>query len=184
MIFTTYDLASRGKNETNKNQCWGVYDDGSSQPIYGPAYQNACVHSGSTEYSGGNTTWYNYTLATAGTIIDENTDSEHPPTNTATATESLCPKGWTLPSRTQTQTIGPSSGSTTYVSIFSPVLGGGYYNGIARDEADNGRWWSSDASNVYTASSRYYLNYTSNKLTTYNRGNRHYGLYIRCVQAS
>ena len=175
----TYDLVSRGKDETNKNQCYG---EAESEKGWGPGFQYACIHSDSTEYSGGNTVWYNYTIASADTIIDENTDSDHPATNTATATESICPKGWTLPTVTQTRTIGPNSGSTTYISILSPVLGGDYMIGELKREDKYGYFWNSTAASG-SALKRNDLYYDGSILSNASKS-RHSGAYIRCVQAS
>ena len=118
------------------------------------------------------TNWYNYTLATASTIIDENTTSGSPATNTNTATESICPKGWTLPNKTQID-------GQRNISSFSPVLGGSYYNGTPYNEATHGLWWGSTA---YNGAARYLLFYYGSSLYT-NNGTRRNGRYIRCVQA-
>ena len=174
--FTTYDLVSRGADVENKNQCWGFWE--SSANSYGPGYQYACIHSGS--HSGENTTWYNYVLATAGTIYSEDTGPDHSADNTTLTTESICPKGWTLPNRTQTRSIGPDSGSTTYVSAFSPIITGAYMNGTLGSEDTEGNWWSSQSS---SATSRARLVYKNDALNT--GGLRRYdGIAIRCVQAS
>ena len=157
----------------DNNQCWGYYDD-TSQTGWGPAYQYACIHSDETTHSGGNTVWYNYTLATAGTIIDENTDSEHPVTNTNTATESICPKGWTLPNKTQID-------AQRNIASFSPVLGGYYWDGTLHSEDTLGYWWGSTA---YNGATRYYLGYNVSSLYTSIGFRRRDGLYVRCVQAS
>ena len=123
------------------------------------------------------TNWYNYTLASAGTIYDENTTSSDPVTNTTPATESICPKGWTLPSKTQSQTIGPSGGSSTYLLAFSPVLGGSYSIGKLTNEDVEGDWWNSVA---YNGARRYYLYYKNSLLNT-GSGIRINGRYIRCI---
>ena len=166
---------------TSGKECYGVYNS-TTQTGWGPGYGNGCIHSGTIAVSGDlPTNWYNYTLATAGTIIDENTTQQNPATNTDTATESICPKGWVLPSRAQTLSIGPSSGSSTYVSVFSPVLGGNYTSGGGlKNENLGGFWWSSDA---YGGARRYRLDYSDNNLKSYYNGQRHNGYYIRCVQA-
>ena len=164
---------------TSGKECYGTYNS-SSQTGYGPGYGNNCIHSGTIVSSGDlPTNWYNYTLASADTIIDKDTASDNPAANTAKATESICPKGWTLPDATQTRSIGPNSGSTTYVSSFSSVLGGGYINGTLSDEATRGRWWSSTA---YNGAVRYLLSYNGSSLHTGNYSRRS-GLYVRCVQA-
>ena len=171
-VLTTYDLQTYGKNTTGSNYCYGAYND-TTQTGWGPAYQYACIHSGVTEHSGGMTVWYNYTLASAGTIIDENTTSGSPATNTNTATESICPKGWTLPSKTQID-------GQRNIASFSPVLGGDYYNGTLYNEATRGYWWGSTA---YNGARRYLLDYNGSSLYT-NGSYRRGGLYVRCVQSS
>ena len=159
---------------TSGKECWGNSNG------WGPAYENSCIHSGTIASSGDlPTNWYNYTLATAGTIIDEDTTSSNPATNTNRATESVCPKGWTLPDKAQTRSIGPNAGSDTYVSSFSPVLGGNYYNGTLQSEATYGNWWGSEA---YVGAARYRLYYNGSSLYT-GTGYRLSGYYIRCVQA-
>ena len=170
---TTYDLVKRGPNTSGKNQCYGAWND-SVQAGWGPAYENSCIHSGVTEHSGGMTVWYNYTLATAGTIIDKNTTSANPATNTNPATESICPKGWTLPSKTQID-------NQRNVSSFFPVLGGGYRNGALDNEAMRGYWWGSEA---YGGGKRYYLGYNDSSSLYADNFYRSYGRYVRCVQAS
>ncbi|MBQ3440921.1 hypothetical protein IJG27_01245, partial [Candidatus Saccharibacteria bacterium] len=114
----------------------------------------------------------NYTLASAGTIIDENTTSSNPATNIDPATESICPKGWTLPSKTQID-------SQRDVASFSPVLGGNYSTGNLYNGATRGYWWGSEA---YSAAWRYSLGYNGSSLSTTNRA-RQYGICVRCVQA-
>ncbi|MBR3252553.1 hypothetical protein IKF84_00550 [Candidatus Saccharibacteria bacterium] len=94
--------------------------------------------------------------------------------------KSICPKGWTLPSDEQTQSIGPDAGSATYVPEFSPVLGGYYGNGTLRNESDRGYWWGSTA---YNGAYRYSLGYNGSSLYTSNRV-RNDGYYVRCIQAS
>ena len=157
-------------------ECYGSYNS-TSQKGWGLAYENNCIHSGTIAISGDlPTNWYNYTLAAAGTIIDKNTSSDNPVTNTNPATESICLKGWTLPDTTQTRSI---SGSTTYVSGFSPILGGYYHLGTLVNEATRGVWWGSE---TYTGAKRYTMVYNGSSLSTGN-GYRYNGLYVRCVQA-
>ena len=173
---TTYDLVSHGSGSTDK--CYGTWRD-ATQTGWGPAYQYPCIHSGIIRTSGDITTaWYNYVLATAGTISDENTTSSSPATNTTTATESICPKGWALPSDTQIRSIDKNTGS--YISSFSPVLGGYYYSGILSYEDTRGYWWSSTA---YNGVVRRALGYDNSALYT-TSGVRRNGYYIRCVQKS
>ena len=166
---TTYNLVTYG---TSGKECYGGWNS-STQTGWGPAYENSCIHSGTIVSSGDlPTNWYNYTLATAGTIIDKNTSSSNPATNTNTATESICPKGWTLPSKKQID-------ANRDTASFSPVLGGGYRNGTLYNEGTYGLWWGSTA---YSGALRYGLRYNGSSLYT-GYDYRHNGLYVRCVQA-
>ena len=79
-----------------------------------------------------------YAIASAGTIVNKNnTDNSG---NLNTATESVCPKGWTLPNKKQLD----NNRSTTE---FSPVLGGYYSDAALKYETTQGLWWGSEASN-------------------------------------
>ena len=91
--------------------------------------------------------------------------------NMNTATESVCPKGWTLPTIKQLD----NNRDTTN---FSPVLGGSYTNGTLNSEATYGYWWGSEADN---GARRYSLRYDGSSLSTRNGGRRHDGTYVRCV---
>ncbi|MBQ3292991.1 hypothetical protein IJG93_01615 [Candidatus Saccharibacteria bacterium] len=102
--------------------------------------------------------------------------------STTTATQSICPKGWTLPSEVQIDSIGGTlPGSSTYVPIFSPILGGYYYHGMLYSESTYGFWWGNAAHN---GAARHVLRYDGSNLYTGNNYYRSDGSYIRCVQAS
>ena len=158
----TYDLVSHGGRGY---ECNGTYD-GTAELGYGGGYVNSCIHSGSTEHSGGDTVWYNYAIASAGTIV--NKDATDTTGNVDIATESICPKGWALPIKSQLD-------NQRNVTNFSPVLGGFYYNAIFDDT--RGTWWSGEA---YLTARRYSLSYDANNLVTV-RSSRRDGIYIRCV---
>ena len=98
--------------------------------------------------------------------------------STTTATQSICPKGWTLPSEDQSRSIG--NDTKTYISDFSPVLGGYYLNGALNYESARGFWWGST---VYNGAERYRLYYNVSTLFT-GISVRYAGYYVRCVQAS
>ena len=95
------------------------------------------------------------------------------------------PKGWTLPSQTQLDSIGgPDVGSAIYINIFSPALGGNYRNAVLDNESKYGYWWGSTA---FNGAVRYRLGYDGSNLYTGRSslyGRRNDGLYIRCIQAS
>ncbi|MBR3253025.1 hypothetical protein IKF84_03060, partial [Candidatus Saccharibacteria bacterium] len=116
-------------------------------------------------------------VASAGTI--KNSSSSDTTGTTVIATESICPKGWSLPANKQIDTIGGlSPGSSVYVPSFSPVMGGYYGNGTLHSESIRGYWWGSTA---YSSALRYRLNYYDSNLYISNAGHRDSGLYIRCV---
>ncbi|MBQ3292937.1 hypothetical protein IJG93_01335 [Candidatus Saccharibacteria bacterium] len=85
-----------------------------------------------------------------------------------------------MPSDRQIDSIGGEEpGSSIYVSSFSPVVGGFYYNGGLNREAIRGFWWGSNPN----VAERCLLRYDSNNLNTGSNPN-FYGIYLRCVQAS
>ncbi len=155
---TLRDLAANG---TSGKPCYGTYDSGSGTGT-GDGYTTPCFHTSNE----GNSVWYNYSAATAGTITGT--------ANTTEATQDICPAGWRLPTHAENQTIGNSS--ATYVNAFTPVYGGSYYDGTLYYATTYGYWWSSTASN---GSLRYYLLYGSGLYT--GNGNRRGGYYVRCV---
>lgn len=115
--------------------------------------------------------WYNYAAATAMTITGSS--------NTAEATQSLCPAGWRLPTHAEQVSIG------SYRDAFSPVTGGNYSNGGYHD-SDFGLWW---ASTVYNAARRYAMSwntrgYPALNLYTDQYSSRELGQYVRCVRTS
>ena len=114
------------------------------------------------------TIWYNYAIASAGTIVNKSDSDESG--NLNTATESVCPKGWTLPTTKQID-------NNIDVTNFNPVLGGGYSNGTLDNESTRGSWWGSEA---YDGAMRYRLYYNGSSLST-GYGGRRGGLYVRCV---
>ena len=87
-----------------------------------------------------------------------------------TATESVCPKGWTLPTK-------PQIDSNRDTTNFNLVEGGGYSNGNIANKSTHGYWWGSEA---YNSTLRYRLQHSSTPLSTSN-GVRYNGLYVRCV---
>ncbi|MBR0424489.1 hypothetical protein IJI79_03290, partial [Candidatus Saccharibacteria bacterium] len=109
--------------------------------------------------------WYNYVAASAGTI---NTNGD----NSTTASSSVCPKGWALPSHSQI------SAAASNKTAFSPVTGG-YYNGGTLHNTGLGYWWSSYA---YGGTLRWNLRYNGSYLYT-GYDSRYIGYYVRCVRS-
>ena len=99
-----------------------------------------------------------------------NKDTSDDTGNTNTATESVCPKGWTLPTTKQID-------NNRDITNFHPILGGYYRNSVLTNETAHANWWSSEA---YTGTLRYLLHYNVSGLYT-NSYYRHIGFYIRCV---
>ena len=145
-------------------------------------YNYAC-----TKDSGSTTTgvWYNYYAATAGTISGSS--------NPTAATQDICPKGWHLPSGSNTTSgtdfnklVGnttsdwqnPTSGLTAFGAV-----SGGYYNNGSLGLTGSGYWWSATTTNV---TGRYLLGYDSSNGQFYGNvsGYRYYGLFVRCVRSS
>ena len=152
------DLVSRGHDTAGQNECYGT-TSGS-----GDGFLNSCIHSDSNDYSSGPTVWYNYVITSAGSITGTN--------NTNTATESVCPSGWSLPNTKQIDANRDISG-------FSPVQGG-FYNDGANSQIERGYWWGSESPD--NGQWRYALRYSEGNLaTTSEYYRRYYGYYIRCV---
>ena len=119
-------------------------------------------------YNGTDTTYgayYNYCAASAGTVCSQ-TEQD--------ASQDICPKGWRLP------TYNEQNGIRSYVSAFSPVLSGLYYNGTLSSTGSVGYWWSATAGN---SGRQYYLYYNGSSLSTGNY-NKCLGYSVRCVRSS
>ena len=114
------------------------------------------------EYGG----YYNYCAASAGSVCAR---------TKMDATQSICPKGWRLPTRTE------QDGITSYVSAFSPVYSGFYFNGRINDTGSSGYLWSATA---YDSDHQYSLYYNGSSLETINSDNKYYGNSVRCIRSS
>lgn len=121
--------------------------------------------SSNTSYGG----YYNFCAASAGTNCQTSSA-----TNT---TYDICPKGWRLPTRSEQIGIA----GTSYVSAFSPVYSGNYYNGSLYYTGSNGYWWSSTA---YNSNTQYYLFCNSGDLYTSGGYSKNRGFSVRCVRSS
>ena len=120
-----------------------------------------------THYHVGN--YYQWSAATAGY------------TGTSQSTQSICPKGWTLPSQSQFQQLINSglSGSNFMNAPYYLLRGGFLHYSSLYNAGSYGFYWSStpDGSNI-----AYYLNFYSGDVVTGNV-NRYYGFSVRCVAA-
>ena len=120
--------------------------------------------SSNTSYGG----YYNYCAASAGTVCSDS--------STKNATQSICPKGWKLPTYDEMDSII----GTSYVSAFSPVYSGRYSYGSLDYTGSYGYWWSATARSSY---SQYNLYYNGGNLNTDSYG-KSCGLSVRCVRSS
>ena len=154
---------------TSGGECYGTYDS-TTYTGSGPGYTNACIHSGTIESIGTATVWYNYGAGSASSITGTS--------NIIMATQSICPKGWTLPSNKEVVNMISSSNE----GEFPAAVGGWYYNGVLNDESTTGVWWTSEASNT---AMRYDLTYRYSSDTFVNgsgwKYGRNKGHNIRCV---
>ena len=113
--------------------------------------------------------YYQWSAATAGY------------TGTSQSTQSICPKGWTLPSQSQFQAL-ISSGldGTNFMQSPYYLLRDGWLNNNSLSLAgSNGFYWSSTP---YGSSYAYGLRFNSGNVFM-GSGDRYYGLSIRCVAA-
>ena len=140
---------------------------------YYPGRDNPCMRS----YSSEATTpavgvWYNYAAATAGTIVGEE--------NSTDATESICPKGWTLPTSTQMDNLENLIGDDA--TTFDLVFGGWYYGGGLLGD-DDGYWWSStnDGEDYRYAIYGYEYNGNYRLYLEADYESRTDGFFVRCV---
>ena len=132
----------------------------------GDTYDEArSLISSNTSYGG----YYNYCAASAGTVCSSS--------STKDATQSICPKGWKLPTRAQSDAIAVNS---SYSSAFSPVYSGYYIDGSLSNTGSVGLWWSATA---YNSNSQDILGYDYGSLNTVT-GYKHNGLSVRCVRSS
>ena len=118
--------------------------------------------SGNTSYGG----YYNYCAASAGTICSDS--------STQNASQSICPKGWRLPTRSE------MNGITSNGSVFSPVYSGYYTSGWLDSAGSVGVWWSATANSSVL---QYGLDYRSGSLGT-STGNKGNGFSVRCIRSS
>ena len=114
-----------------------------------------------TEYGG----YYNYCAASAGSVCAQ-TEMD--------ATQSICPKGWRLP------TYSEMSGIRSYVSAFSLVYSGYYSNGSLGYTGYYGHWWSATAD---SSSKQYNLHNYNESLYT-NGEYKNLGYSVRCIRSN
>ena len=141
---------------------------------------------GHSTYDANATTYgnlYNWYTATAGTGTADMTSGD--------ATDSICPKGWQLPSNygnksynnllTTTYALSGSAGSTTMQNVpFSFPFAGdyGYSDGSLYVQGGNGLFWSSTAGSTNNA---IHLSFNRNGISPNGSYGKAYGSSVRCV---
>ena len=145
-------------------------DTGKSYDAGNQAYEGTYDPSDPTtaHYLVGN--YYQWSAATAGY------------TGTSQSTQSICPKGWTLPSQSQFQQLINSglSGSNFMNAPYYLLCGGYLYGSLLYEEGLYGYYWTSTPSGSGYA---YSLGFYSGGITVNNYGYRNYGRPVRCVAA-
>ena len=127
------------------------------------SYTVAKMHNGTDTTYGA---YYNYCAASAGTVCSGDIKQD--------ASQSICPKGWKLP------TLDQFSGITNQVSVFSPVYSGLYDGGSLDGTGSDGYWWSATARN---SNYQHLLYYNGGRLYTADNV-KYYGFSVRCVRSS
>lgn len=114
--------------------------------------------------------YYQWSAATAGY------------TGTSQSTQSICPKGWTLPSQSQfQQLINSGLSGSNFMNAPYYLLRGGYLNTSSLILAGSyGSYWSSSSS---SSSTTYNLYLDSDSIHTNNKMHHYYGIPVRCVFA-
>ena len=136
-----------------------------STPLAGRNYSYTAPQvtiSSDTSYGG----YYNFCAASAGTNCQTS--------SAVNTTYDICPKGWRLP------TLNEMNGVRSYVSAFSPVLSGYYYNGMLGGTGSFGGWWSATADD---SSYQYRLGYNGSSLDT-DGVSKSYGFSVRCIRSN
>ena len=114
--------------------------------------------------------YYQWSAATAGY------------TGTSQSTQSICPKGWTLPSQSQFQQLIKSglSGSNFMNAPYYLLRGGSLYGSSLDGAGSVGYYWSSTP---VGSSHAYYLYLYSGGVSAGLNGVRYFGFSVRCVAA-
>ena len=145
-------------------------------------YSNPCSKASSSTELG---VYYNYSAATAGTVLGSNTTD---------AVQDICPVGWRLPTGPNTvagtdlnrllnNTISGEQDIASDLTSFNLVAGGHYYGGELV-VADSARWWSATIADS-SLDNAYYRRTALAYVNNFVRGDQYplrtHGFYIRCV---
>lgn len=145
-------------------------DTGRSYDAGNQAYEGSYNENNPTtaHYLVGN--YYQWSAATAGY------------TGTSQSTQSICPKGWTLPSQSQFQQLinsGLSNSNATNAPYYL-LRGGELLNSSLYRAGSDGYYWSSTSDDLGRV---HYLDFGSSPISAYSYGVRDYGHSVRCVAA-
>ena len=158
----TLILYNQSSNSTNSSDvCY-------RNSYTGLGWSNPCVYSSSNANYG---VWYNYAAASAGQITSAGSSPD-----VASATESICPAGWRLPTNAEIGGVG--GGLDTYTSLLSPINGGSYGNSGPGYTGYGFYWGTTGYSNIYSSVLRY--DSGNNKIFS-TVGERTDSYYVRCV---
>ena len=157
-----------------------------SAPLVNMGYKNT-VPTDATSTAGGYKIggYYNYCAATAGSYCYGNGTSAG--TSSGDATESICPKGWRLPTGNTSgeyQALYKNSDYNTYANYRAALhlpLSGHFYVGSPGNQGSNGNFWSSTRN---YSDFMYSLRLNTSSIDPANGSNRNYGNSVRCVLGS
>jgi uncharacterized protein (TIGR02145 family) len=181
----TENLRLKNKTITNEDSdisaaSYTVPD--SSETMINSLTDPALYDTGNTSYG----VYYNYVATSAGTITTMN--------NGDTLSESICPKGWTIPSRNDWLALfnaysitNDSAGSTILRATPINMVYSGLYSNDADEgglgvlsQGEAGLYWSTQTSYTYGRRESTYISDTS--ATVYHALYRYNGLAIRCIR--
>ena len=157
-----------------------------SAPLVNMDYKNT-VPTDATSTAGGYKIggYYNYCAASAGSYCYGNGTSAG--TSSGDATESICPKGWRLPTGNTSgeyQALYNNSNYNTYAKYRAALhlpLSGYFYGGSPDLQGSYGYFWSSTRDvNI----GMYRLSLGTSNINPANDGDRRYGISVRCVLGS
>ena len=161
---TTTTISGYNNSDTGKSYDPGGNSNGSDDYYEGTYDPN---NPETAHYLVGN--YYQWSIATAGY------------TGTSQSTQSICPKGWTLPSQSQFQQLINSglSGSNFMNAPYYLLRGGYLVDSSLYGAGSYGRYWSSTPNSSSIACSLYV--YSGNAYVSYDA--RYRGQSVRCVAA-
>ena len=136
--------------------------------------QSMALDTGNASYG----TYYNWYTATAGTGTYE--------MSSGNATESICPKGWRLPTNTEFQAMYNQYGSSAALRATGTnqpayVLSGNRNGGSTDYQGTDGDYWASTANSSTDA---YHLDLNSSGVYPRNTYDKWYGFSVRCIAAT